>query len=100
MVLLVSPSFIAYSCAALTLDTPPTATWSFLPSHAPNYLPGNALNLATGATTCCLLIGLLFWLRKENRARDEGKRDHLVEGLTPAEQDGLGVNHPSFRYSY
>lgn len=76
------------------------ATWSFLPSHAPNYLPGNSLNLATGSLTFLLVCGLLLWQRRENARRDAGEFDHLVEGMAPHEQEMLGTKHPAFRFRY
>ncbi|SCV73475.1 BQ2448_7401 [Microbotryum intermedium] len=54
------------------------ATWAYLPKFAPRYKPGNSLNVAA--------------------ARDEGKRDHLLEGLTEQQQTALGFKHPEFRY--
>jgi hypothetical protein len=38
-------------------------------------------------------------LRRENKARREGKRDHLVEGLSAREVDKLGDTRPDFIYT-
>ncbi|ORY76908.1 putative MFS transporter [Leucosporidium creatinivorum] len=76
------------------------ATWSFISTDAPRYIKGNSLNLATGATTFLVLGGFLLYLRRENQARDAGKKDHLIEGLSQEEQEQLGTDHPSFRYKY
>lgn len=40
----------------------------------------------------------IFWCVRENRLRDQGKRDHRLNGLTEEEQADLGHLHPTFRY--
>lgn len=50
--------------------------------------------------TCCaagLLSICMFFLWIENRAREAGKRDYLLERENA---DKLGDRHPSFRYTY
>ncbi|ATZ54513.1 hypothetical protein BCIN_10g05110 [Botrytis cinerea B05.10] len=50
--------------------------------------------------TCCaagLLFICMFFLWIENRAREAGKRDYLLERENA---DKLGDRHPSFRYTY
>jgi hypothetical protein len=44
-------------------------------------------------------IVLDLLLARENKARREGKRDHLVEGLTPKEAEALGDMRPDFFYT-
>ncbi|POS87803.1 hypothetical protein EPUL_000272, partial [Erysiphe pulchra] len=46
------------------------ATWSFLPSDAPNYYIGNGLNLATSLTILLISIILLWWMKWDNRKRN------------------------------
>lgn len=45
-----------------------------------------------------MAIGLIGYVRWENRQREQGKRDHRLVGLTIEEQEALGHRHPSFRY--
>ncbi|GLB41650.1 putative MFS general substrate transporter [Lyophyllum shimeji] len=74
------------------------AVWTYLPADAPNYHNGNTLNLSTSCATCLLTgIGFLY-LRHENAKRDQGKRDHRLQGKTPSEIEQLGYLHPNFRY--
>ncbi|KAM0754322.1 MFS general substrate transporter [Meredithblackwellia eburnea MCA 4105] len=74
------------------------STWAYLPVTAPRYTAGNALNV--GCTTSAFLIAaLLIWYTKwENRQREEGRRDHRLEGLSQDQIDLLGHSHPQFRY--
>ena len=93
------------------------ATWSFLPSHAPNYirlrppaphpstlrslfLAGNALNLGTSTITLFAVLGLLLYQYRANKSHASGKNDHLLEDKTEEQQQELGVHHPEFRYRY
>lgn len=69
-------------------------------SDSPNYRPGHAVVLAFMAV--CLLGGsvvTLFLLNRENKLRAQGKRDHVVEGLTPEQYNRLGDKRPDFRYT-
>lgn len=71
----------------------------FQASNAPNYRIGHGIIM--GYMIVFLLGGsALQWylLARENKARDQGKRDHVVEGLSPAEVRGLGDKVPNFRY--
>ncbi|KAF4620093.1 hypothetical protein G7Y89_g14729 [Cudoniella acicularis] len=66
----------------------------------PKYSPGHATVMAY--MIICLLGGsivLHFLLRRENKARREGKRDHWVEGLSTAEVEKLGDRRPDFFYT-
>lgn len=45
------------------------------------------------------LAGGLWWYQiKENKAKDAGRDDHLLEGKNEAEITALGQSHPGFRY--
>jgi hypothetical protein len=37
--------------------------------------------------------------RWENKQRDAGKRDHVLDGLSQEEIEELGHTHPSFRFT-
>lgn len=73
------------------------ATWTYLPSYAPDQKPGNGLNTANGV--CIVLIGLLlaFLLTRENRKRAQGKRDYRLDGLSPEGEETLAHRHPRYR---
>jgi MFS family permease len=66
---------------------------------APWYRPGHIVIF------CYLTIGLLFgsiaqhfYLRWENRARRNGKRDHYIQGLSDKEISAMGDKRPDFLY--
>ncbi|KAJ9479975.1 putative High-affinity nicotinic acid transporter (putative) [Pseudozyma hubeiensis] len=74
--------------------------WTYLNKYAPNFLPGNGLNLAGGIAMALIGVGLVSWQRWENKQRDAGKRDWRLEGLTEDEIYLLGSDHPHFRLRY
>ncbi|EMS24265.1 hypothetical protein NBRC10512_000898 [Rhodotorula toruloides] len=106
----------AFSAANVTSDTARAAalgttvfmgnvgglisTWTFLPRHAPRYLPGNAFNLAGSSIMLILSIAIWLWMRKENRAKENGRDDHYIEGKTDQEIADLNQKHPAFRFAY
>jgi hypothetical protein len=60
-------------------------------ADAPGYRPGHGVVL--GYLVVFLFAGSIFTtfaLRAENKKRLSGKRDHWVEGKTPAEMHTLG----------
>ncbi|TPX12370.1 uncharacterized protein E0L32_007017 [Thyridium curvatum] len=71
----------------------------FLPRDEPRYLLGYGVGL--GFTWLCVFAACAFaaWIRRENRLRDEGARDHLLD-LPEAELNNLGDDHPSFRFTH
>ncbi|KNG89067.1 MFS transporter [Aspergillus nomiae NRRL 13137] len=69
-------------------------------ADAPNYYPGHGTVLAY--LTLFLFIGSVleyFLLKRENRKRQRGDRDHRVEGLTSEEIAQLGDKRPDFIYT-
>ncbi|KEF54916.1 uncharacterized protein A1O9_09359 [Exophiala aquamarina CBS 119918] len=74
------------------------APWIYLPSDAPGYRTGHAVLLSFLLGTFCTAIILRFYCKWENRQKDLGKRDHLLVGLTPLEEQDLSSKHPAFRY--
>lgn len=75
------------------------ATWTYLPSQAPHYEVGHTINLCAGivVTITAFINSMLF--RWENKQRDAGKRDHVLDGLSQEEIEELGHTHPSFRFT-
>lgn len=71
----------------------------FVQAQAPTYVAGFGTCLAL--VWLCVSCGtmMIFHLRRENRQRDRGLRDHLLE-LPDDEKDNLGDDHPSFRFTY
>lgn len=71
----------------------------FLDSQAPEYPLGFGLSL--GMIWLCVLssVAFLLYLRRENRLRDQGRRDHRFE-LPEAERSNLGDDYPAYRFTY
>lgn len=74
------------------------ATWSFLQKDGPEYLTGHWTNFGFGLLSTVMIPILVFSLKRENRARDTGKRDHRLQG-DPEKVTSLGHLHPGFRYT-
>ncbi|CAG8428272.1 unnamed protein product [Penicillium salamii] len=70
----------------------------FLSSEAPLYVTGYATSL--GLIWLCLIAscGLLVFLWRENRRREEAGGARLVFGSE--DSDNLGDDHPDFRFTY
>ncbi|KAK4046768.1 hypothetical protein OIV83_005873 [Microbotryomycetes sp. JL201] len=73
------------------------ATWAYLPKYAPRFVPGNALNTAGALAAAAVAGGILLYVQNENKLREQGRRDHRLEGLSQDEIDDLGNRHPDFR---
>jgi sugar phosphate permease len=74
------------------------STWSFLPFDAPNYPIGNRLNLATSLASLLGSIGLLAWMKRNNKTRDMCDAGQRLAGLKEKEIQDLDWSHPSFRW--
>lgn len=71
----------------------------FVTTQAPEYPLGFGLGL--GLIWLCIIssVVFLFYLRRENKLREAGKRDYRYE-LPEDEKRNLGDDHPSFRFTY
>lgn len=74
------------------------STWSFLPFDAPNYHIGNGLNLATSSTILVLMTALIFWMKMDNKKRDQVDVDAKLAGLSEKQVEDLDWKHPGFRW--
>jgi len=74
------------------------STWSFLPTDGPNYHIGNGLNLATNGTFFLVAVGILFWMKADNKKRDGRSVEEELAGMTQAEIQDLDWKHPAFRW--
>lgn len=61
---------------------------------------GNGLNLAVVVASQILAAGLMWYNRRENRLREQGGRDYVLEGKTQEEINELGNEHPDFRFKW
>ncbi|GAA5934980.1 uncharacterized protein JCM15063_003119 [Sporobolomyces koalae] len=74
------------------------ATWVFLPNDAPRYLRANGINLGTSSGIFILSILLLVYQMRQNKQKEAGHDDHLLDGKTADEIAVLGQKHPGFRF--
>lgn len=72
--------------------------WTYLPQTAPNFVPGNALNLSTTSLVFIIAAFLTWYVKWENKRRDRGDLDYRLEGKTESEIKALGHRHPAFRF--
>lgn len=68
-----------------------------------SYTVGHSINLAFNFTLLLMALCSLVWMKRENRARAKGLRDHRleqrIEGMTREEHEmHLGWDHPRFRF--
>jgi hypothetical protein len=47
-----------------------------------------------------LSVAIWLWMRRENRAKENGRDDYRLEGKTEAEIADLNQKHPAFRFAY
>lgn len=74
------------------------STWAFLQFDAPRFLIGNSLNLAAQAAMFFIALGMYFWIKKSNKARDQVDETEALSGLSDEEIDDLDWKHPRFRW--
>jgi MFS family permease len=66
---------------------------------APGYHLGFGITLAGVVVVGFASVLFFFGLRRENRRREGGEKDHLLD-LPEREVENLGDGHPNFRFSY
>ncbi|KAM5383789.1 hypothetical protein ACJZ2D_001778 [Fusarium nematophilum] len=75
------------------------SSWSFLPGDAPNFHIGNGLNLATNGTILIVATLTLFWMKRDNKKREERDVAQELSGMSPEEIEDLDWKHPAFRWA-
>ncbi|KAK3342708.1 major facilitator superfamily domain-containing protein [Neurospora tetraspora] len=74
------------------------ATWSFLPSDAPNYHIGNGINLAASGGTLVISLCLFIWMKRDNTKRELRNAEEELTGMSQQEIQDLDYKHPGFRW--
>ncbi|KNG51793.1 MFS transporter [Stemphylium lycopersici] len=74
------------------------STWSYVPHDAPHYRIGSGLNLATATGMLVLGLSLLFWMRWDNKRRDNRSAEEELAGASANEIHDLDWQHPDFRW--
>ncbi|KAI8712035.1 MFS domain-containing protein [Fusarium sp. LHS14.1] len=65
----------------------------------PHFRPGYGASIGMLAFSLLLNIILHLHFKRQNKLRDEGKQDHLMEGKTEDEIDMMGERSPRFRFT-
>lgn len=85
----------------LTIGNSSGVASPFLFSNAdsPRFVPGYAASMGMLAFSLLLNVILHLHFKRQNRLRDEGKQDHLMEGKTQLEIEAMGEKSPLFRFA-
>lgn len=71
----------------------------FSNDHAPAFRPGYAGSMGMLAFSLVLNVILHLHFKRQNKLRDEGKQDYLMEGKTDIEIEAMGEKSPRFRFA-
>ncbi|CAG9936780.1 unnamed protein product [Clonostachys rosea f. rosea IK726] len=74
------------------------ATWTYLPSGAPNFYLGNGICVGCGSGILLLSIGLLLFMKWDNARRERRDAAAELSGLSEQSIDDLEWKHPEFRW--
>lgn len=71
----------------------------FSDKFAPTFRPSYAASIGLLAVSLVLNIVLHLHFKRQNKLRDQGKQDHLMEGKTDIEIEAMGERSPRFRFA-
>ncbi|KAM5349762.1 hypothetical protein ACJ41O_006267 [Fusarium nematophilum] len=77
------------------------ATWTYLPWDGPMYPIGNGLNLAVSGAISVTALVFHWWMKMDNKRRDEkthAEKEEELAGLTQQQIRDLEWKHPDFRW--
>ena len=79
------------------------ASFVYVKTNAPRYTVGHSINTVFNFSLLLMNFCALAWMKRENRAREQGLRDGRLEkpaeGMTREEYEmHLGWDHPRFRF--
>ncbi|GKT88828.1 major facilitator superfamily transporter [Colletotrichum tofieldiae] len=74
------------------------STWSFLSWDAPDFHIGNGLNLAAASMIFILATAAWFWMKWDNKRRDDRSIEEELAGMSEQEIRDLDWKHPAFRW--
>jgi hypothetical protein len=67
--------------------------------YAPRYRASYATSIGLLCVSLALNVLLHLHFKRQNKLRDEGKQDHIMEGLDEIEIEALGEKSPRFRFA-
>ncbi|CZR49043.1 uncharacterized protein FPRO_12480 [Fusarium proliferatum ET1] len=92
-----APSSVRAVTSAYIVTIGTLGGWTYLARDGPEYHTGHSINVGGQiAAVIVTAFGTLYCVW-ENKAREAGRRDHRLTGLSEDEQAKLGSSHPSFR---
>ena len=68
-------------------------------AFAPTYRTSYMISICLLCVSLVLNIVLHLHFKRQNKLRDEGKQDHIMEGLDDIQIEGLGEKSPRFRFA-
>lgn len=71
----------------------------FASKYAPHFRPGYAASMGMLVVSFTLNLILHLHFKRQNKLRDEGKQDYLIEGKTEEEIEAMGEKSPRFRFA-
>ncbi|KAF2717675.1 MFS general substrate transporter [Polychaeton citri CBS 116435] len=72
------------------------ASFLYPKTEGPRFVRGHAVTMSLVSLGCLIYAGMRVYLSMENKKRQEGKRDHLIENLSEDEILALGDENPRF----
>lgn len=71
----------------------------FAADQGPTYRPGYGASIGLLVFALVLNVVLHLHFKRQNKLRDEGKQDYLLEGKTELEIEAMGERSPRFRFA-
>lgn len=75
------------------------STWTWLASDSPKYRIGHSINLTINSLSLIISVALLWWMKWDNKRRDNKDPEEELAGMTSEEIEDLDWKHPGFRWS-
>ncbi|KAF4975740.1 hypothetical protein FZEAL_7517 [Fusarium zealandicum] len=71
----------------------------FSDKDKPHFKPGYGASMGMLGVSLAINVLLHLHFKRQNKLRDEGKQDHLMEGKTEDEIESMGERSPRFRFT-
>ncbi len=69
-------------------------------NEGPRFVRGHAVSMGLIAMSAVIFIILWAWFRQQNKRREQGELDLIIEGMSEGEIEELGEHNPRYRYTY
>ncbi|OQU93944.1 hypothetical protein CLAIMM_00378 [Cladophialophora immunda] len=71
------------------------STWAFAASDGPHYIRGSGLNMASACSALLLVVGLILWMKWDNKRRAAKDPEAELSGLSLKQVHDLDWAHPA-----